>query len=382
MKSRVLLLSQEVHPIPPTKGAAVEQWIDAVSQRLTDFEPHIVSVPHPARPDKEVDGGVTYHRIRVGRVYNRLFRKITRIDPYPYIRRAADYAKAISAQIVHLHNAPHFVRPFREICPAALIVLHMHNEKAFEGTPSVASLVGCSRYVTEWYRERGLAAARFAVLPNGVDIDRFSPSGAGAELRRMYEMPEGVFSVLYVGRISPEKGVDRLIDAVRTLRRDDVHLVLVGEWPTGDSLKSERVRYATAVRRSLEGVRHTVIDVVPPTDVHRYFHLGDLLVIPSRFEEPFSMVAIEAMASGIPVLAARKGGMVEYLKDKENSLLFDADADPAAIADAILKAKADRALLSGISRSGRQLVTERFGWQRVADLTSELYRQVLADDHG
>jgi len=74
MKPRVLFLAQEVHPIPPLKGAAVEQWIDAVAHLLTRYEAHVISVPHPARPDEEFDGRVRYHRIRVGRVYNRLFR--------------------------------------------------------------------------------------------------------------------------------------------------------------------------------------------------------------------------------------------------------------------------------------------------------------------
>jgi len=356
----------------------VEQWIDAVSHRLSEFDPHIVSVPHPERPDIETAGGVTYHRIRVGRLYNRLFRKITRIDPYPYIRRVADYAKSVAARIVHLHNAPQFVAPLQSLLPAARLILHMHNEKNFHGMRKVACLVGCSQYVVDWHRRRGFPAERFFVLPNGVDVDRFSPGDIDVELRRRHGIPDDVFVVLYVGRISPEKGVDRLVDAIRILNCRDLHLVLVGEWPRGDARKSERVSYAASLRIGLDGIPHTLIDVVPPTEVHRYFHLGELVVIPSQFEEPFSMVAIEAMASGVPVLAARKGGMVEYLRHRENALLFDADASPEILAKAIQSARADQDLLSSITHAGRSLVTARFGWQTVADQTSELYRKLLS----
>lgn len=381
MKTRVLLLSQEVHPIPPTKGAAVEQWIDAVAHRLYEFEPHIASVPHPTRPDSETDGGVTYQRIRIGRVYNRLFRKLSRIDPYPYIARVADYARAISPRIVHLHNAPQFVGPLQELLPSARLILHMHNEKQFGSTNKVACLAGCSQYVTDWYRKRGFPTDRFAVLPNGVDVSRFCPSVVDTALRRKHGIPEDAFVVLYVGRISPEKGVDRLVDAMSTTAGTGSHLVLVGEWPKGDASRSKRVRYAESLRGGLARVPSTVIDVVSPTEMHRYYHLGDIVVIPSQFEEPFSMVAIEAMASGVPVLAARRGGMVEYLRHGENSLLFEADAMPEEIARSIQSARADPSTRSRIALAARTFVAANFGWQRVADQTASLYRQVMTDSH-
>jgi len=90
---RVLLFSQEVHPIPPLKGAAVEQWIDTVAHGLSGYVPYIVSVPHPQLPDSQIVGNVHYHRIRIGRLYNRLFRKLTRLDPYSYVDRIVEYVR-------------------------------------------------------------------------------------------------------------------------------------------------------------------------------------------------------------------------------------------------------------------------------------------------
>src|SRR5262245_15419131 len=98
----VVLLSQEVHPIPPLKGAAVEQWIDTVAHGLSEVVPHVVSVPHPDLPDSEVVGDVHYHRIRIGTLYRRLFRKITRLDPYSYVDRVVDYAKSVEIGRAHV----------------------------------------------------------------------------------------------------------------------------------------------------------------------------------------------------------------------------------------------------------------------------------------
>ena len=253
----------------------------------------------------------------------------------------------------------------------------MHNEKSFRIPGGVARLVGCSQYVVNWYRQRGYPAEKFSVIPNGVDLGRFVPGSTAMDLRRAHGIPGDAFVVLYVGRISPEKGVDRLVDAFRSLDASDSHLVLLGEWPKGDAKSSERVKYAATLRQSLKGIAHTIIDVVPPTDVHRYFHVGDIVVVPSRFEEPFSMVAIEAMACGVPVLAARKGGMTEYLRHGENAILFDAEAGPIDIANAILALRDDPELRITLSGAGRSLVTERFGWNAVADQTMSLYDDLL-----
>ena len=158
MKPRVLMMSQEVHPIPPVKGAAVEQWIDAVAHRLKEYEPHVVSVPHPDRPDEEVADNVHYRRIRMGRVYKRLFRKLTRIDPWSYTDRVIRHARSIGPSIVHVHNAPQFVDAIAAGLPDTKMILHMHNEKNHPVHATVDALAGCSAYIRDWYRSRGFAA--------------------------------------------------------------------------------------------------------------------------------------------------------------------------------------------------------------------------------
>jgi UDP-N-acetylglucosamine:(glucosyl)LPS alpha-1,2-N-acetylglucosaminyltransferase len=376
----VLLLSQEVHPIPPLKGAAVEQWIDAVAHQLSGYVPHVVSVPHPALPDSQIVDGVRYHRIRVGPLYNRLFRKLTRLDPYSYVDRIVAYAEAVRPVIIHVHNAPQFVPRLRTV-EGARLLLHMHNEKALPQLPEVEVLCGCSRYISDWFRGHGLAAGRFVELPNGVDVARFRPHCGGAPgraaARKRFDVPAGRFVVLYVGRISPEKGPDLLVEAVRRLDPARFHLVLAGEWPLGDPRSSARVVFAESLRSRLAGMPVSVLGHFAPEAMPEIYPLGDLLVVPSRFEEPFSMVAIEAMACGVPVLALAKGGMKEYMVDGENALVAPADADAAALAGAIESAAASPARLQGMARAARAMVETRFTWANVVRRTERLYREML-----
>ena len=374
-------MSQEIHPIPPQKGAAVEQWMDAVAHRMSRYEPHLVSVPHPSRPDSEVQGHVHYRRIRMGNVYKRLFRKLTRMDPYSYTDRIIRYARSVHPAIVHVHNAPQFVDAMARGLPEAKIILHMHNEKKDVVHTRVAALVGCSGYIRDWYQARGFPAKRFAVLDNGVDIAAHasvrSPQ-ALRDLRKRHGVPAERFIVVYVGRISPEKGPDLAAQAMQQLDPGRFHLVLVGEWPQGSARKSQRVRYAEGLQEQLSKVPHTVVGAVPPEEVPGIYALGDLLLVPSRFEEPFSMVAIEAMAAGLPVMALKKGGMQEYMVDGDNALLLDAQASAADIALAIEKAASHPAALEVMTAAARKLVEQRFDWSRVAAATERLYDELTA----
>jgi len=281
--------------------------------------------------------------------------------------------------LIHIHNAPQFVDGLAGKIPGARVMLHMHNEKDYPLAGRLDALVACSDYINRWFREKGVAAGVFATLPNGVDTVLFSAGRTpqlASESRARRGIPAGRFVVLFVGRISPEKGPDLLVRAARHLDRSAFHFVFVGEWPKGDPEKSERVRFADVLRHDLQGIPCTLVDTVNPADMHLIYSLGDLVVIPSRFEEPFSMVAIEAMSSGVPVMALRKGGMTEYMVDGQNATLIDADASDVQLAGAIQAAAGNSVELHRMARAARAMVEARFTWNSVAAQTEALYDRI------
>jgi len=377
----VLMLSQEVHPIPPTKGAAVEQWIDAVAQRCKRYMPLIVSVPHPQRPDDETIGNVHYRRIRMGRAYKRLFRKITRLDPWSYCDRIIAYARPLAPAIVHIHNAPQFVDALKRGLPQARIVLHMHNENERRCDSRVDALLGCSNYIANWFRARnGIATSFYGTLPNGVDTARFTPvhPPERARLRAELGLPNDRFVVLYSGRISPEKGPDLIADAFAELDPAHFHLALAGEWPQGDAAKSQRVAYADSLRERCRDLPLEILGSRSPDAMVDVYRAADLLVVPSRFEEPFSMAAIEAMSCGVPVLALAKGGMVEYMRDGENACVLPATSGGGELAVAIRRLASDDDMRARLATNGRSLAQVSFDWARVAEKTENFYDGLLS----
>ena len=73
---KVVIFGSDVHEIPPTKGAAVQTWIDETAKRLIKYQPHIISIAHDFYPIKEFKDGVFFHRIRFSKIYKRIFQKI------------------------------------------------------------------------------------------------------------------------------------------------------------------------------------------------------------------------------------------------------------------------------------------------------------------
>ena len=183
------------------------------------------------------------------------------------------------------------------------------------------------------------AGVDVVVIPNGVRV----PAEVGASA----EPPE----VLYVGRLSPEKNVDTLVEAV-----GDLNLVVAGDGPL-----RERVPNA--------------LGAVPHAEVERLLERASVVVSPCE-REGFGLAAAEAMAFGRPVVAAAGGALLELVADGETGLLVP-PRDAAALRKAVERLLGDRELRERLGRAARERARERFGWDGVIERTLEVYRRAL-----
>jgi glycosyltransferase involved in cell wall biosynthesis len=177
------------------------------------------------------------------------------------------------------------------------------------------------------------------VIPNGVRI----PAEVGAPA----EPPE----VLYVGRLSPEKNVDTLVEAV-----GDLNLVAAGDGPLRDLVPN-------------------ALGAVPPAEVERLLERATVFVAPCE-REGFGVAAAEAMAFGRPVVAAAGGALLELVADEETGLLVR-PRDPAALRAAVERLLADPELRERLGQAARTAARERYGWDAVIDQTLEVYARAL-----
>jgi glycosyltransferase involved in cell wall biosynthesis len=200
-----------------------------------------------------------------------------------------------------------------------------------------AAVICVSETLAAAVRNAGVDAV---VIPNGVRVsDEVGPPA---------EPPE----VLYVGRLSPEKNIDTLVEAV-----GDLNLVVAGDGPLRD-----RVPHA--------------LGAVPHAEVERLLERASVVVAPCE-REGFGLAAAEAMAFGRPVVAAAGGALLDLVSDGETGLLVP-PRDAPALRAAVERLLADPELSGRLGLAARDFARERFGWDGVIERTLAVYRDAIA----
>ena len=237
----------------------------------------------------------------------------------------------------------------------------------------------CERIVVASTRERdnlvrhcGADPSRIAVVPCGVDLDRFRPMDRAAARDRIGVGREENL-ILYVGRLAPEKSLDRLIHAVATLRHvRELRLIVVGGDGEGDVARRRMIELS----RSLDiGGRVTFRGRVEQLELPLFYNAADLLALPSAYES-FGMVALEALACGTPVAATPVGAMEELLRGAANGRVTR-DFSAASLASAIEELLRQRSAAPQRAAAVRRSVLA-YDWARVAADVRDVYRSSLA----
>jgi glycosyltransferase involved in cell wall biosynthesis len=201
-------------------------------------------------------------------------------------------------------------------------------------------------------------------LPNGVELDRFRP--ADAEERRALRVRLGFgegATVLYCGRLVPEKNLDLLIEAWSSVRNrfPTAELCLVGEGPEEDRLRSLAAAEASGVR--FAGGQ---LDVTP------WLQASDVFVLPSR-TEGLSNAMLEAMSVGLPVVVTRVGGAEDVVDDGQNGVLV-APGSVAELEQALADCLADGDRRISLGQGARKTIFDHYSLERTADRWVEAYR--------
>ena len=235
----------------------------------------------------------------------------------------------------------------------------------------------------------GVDADRIRVIPNGIDVAEYRRK-LNPDLLRKYGIDAEKPFVLFVGRITRQKGIIHLLGALAHLPAGTQIVLCAGAPDTpeiGEEMKA-RVAELRVARPDL--IVHWVAEMVSREDVIAFYSHAAIFVCPSVYE-PFGIINLEAMACGAAVVASRVGGIPEAVADGETGLLVDVDPvggtdfeprDPAAFArrlaggiSTLLENPAQRAAFAA---AGRKRVEDHFSWESVAAQTLSFYKEVMA----
>jgi glycogen synthase len=230
-----------------------------------------------------------------------------------------------------------------------------------------------------------VAPERVHVIHNGIDADFYAPDAATDALDRYGVDPEIPY-VLFVGRVTRQKGIVHLVRALQHLD-PEVGVVLCAGQPDTPEIAAEMEEGVAVARRHRSNLVW-IPEMVSRTDVRQLYGHAALFVCPSVYE-PFGIINLEAMACETPVVASAVGGIPEVVVDGETGVLVPLELsadDPMSPADpdryardlatAVNSLMADPELRARMGAAGRRRAVAEFSWSSIADRTVALYRSV------
>jgi glycosyltransferase involved in cell wall biosynthesis len=261
---------------------------------------------------------------------------------------------------------------------------------ANQGARSMDLIIANSHFTASLLQQQaGVSRNRVRTVVGGVDAGRFAVDHNPTQRRRLrqtLEIPEHAYVIVTACRLVAKKGVDFLLRAFCEIHRrmPDTHLIVVGDG-----------RFLSRYQRlalSLDIAAHvTFTGRVNHMDIHRYYWLSDLFVLASRIQvdpaagirdaETMGRVLCEANAAGVPVIAARSGGIPSVIDHEENGLLFTPD-DEGDFLRQIQRIRADPLLREKLVQNGRQRVRQQFDWSVVMQAHLQYFDVVLNDHNG
>jgi D-inositol-3-phosphate glycosyltransferase len=281
-----------------------------------------------------------------------------------YARTVLDFERWRLPLIVTAHSL------FGEHSDQAIHTLMAPNLRAAD------HVIAVSEHIADQAISLGVAPDRISVIRSGVDLDRFRPRDH-ALARAALGISEQIPLVLFVGNLEPRKQVDVLLRALARVRDNVPGLVALivgsGESAGVQDQTTRLVRLSQEL--GLQGVVRFNGRVADEHLQHMYA-AADVFALPSSSEAQ-GIVALEAMASGLPVVASAVGGLLGTIDDGQTGFLVP-PGDVTSLASRILELLQDRARRASMAAAARQKVERDFSWQRAVAATVEVYRHVLA----
>ena len=303
-------------------------------------------------------------------------------DDESAVRELAAWLRREEIDLVHAHMFRAEVIGTRAavVAGTAVIVATVHSSRVRSEadvrllaslTPSMDRLIVPSDAIARKVVAEGRDGARFAVVPNGVDLSRFTAPVPPCALRAEFGIPASAPLLGVVARLEPEKGHRHLLDAMPAILRavPDTWLAVVGEGSQAGPLRSQ----ATALGAS---VAERVVFTGRRDDVSALTADLTVAVLPS-LREAQGISLLEAMARRVPVVASEVGGIPEVVTDGVDGRLVP-PGDAAALADAIVELLRDPELRNRLGEAGYRTVADRFSIDAQVRRIQDVYDEELA----
>jgi glycogen synthase len=385
---RIFMLSWEY---PPRIVGGLARHVQGLSEAMASLgnEVHVITLDFPGAAPEEGDGLLRVHRVPVD-VPATSFHTWVLLFNHFFEKRAGQLARRYGPpDMVHVHDwltAPGGIGLKHALRTPLTMTFHSTEFSRSSGSrsPESAMVEGLEWWgsyeaarviaVSRWMKSEVIAQFRappekVVEIPNAVDASKFEGPVDAEATRTKWNVRPGERLVTAVGRLTAQKGFDDLIRAYPEILKSvpQSRLLIMGEGYMRRELQD------LAEEEKVDG-RTTLAGFVSDAELVEAIRSSDLVVVPSRFE-PFGIVALEAMAAGVPVVVSGVGGLAEIVEDDVDGLEVEPN-NPASIAGAAVRLLSDRALAARLAARAREKV-KAYNWLGSARRTLETYEAAM-----
>lgn len=339
---KIAILTSGILPIPAVQGGAVENLTDFYLEYNNQHRLHDITIYSVWHPDVErypaLQSTVNHYvYIKVTGLWAKLKKKwyqLTHHEEYYhytiefYLQEAIKDISRRSYDIILIENRPAYALKLKEVSNAKL-VYHLHNEKLdskSEKALDIYNAATCIITVSDYIKSRVLTINHYdkktTTVYNGIDLHAFSTCNHSIN-RNSIGLQEDDFVMVFSGRVTAEKGIMQLIEAM-TLLQDlpRIKLLVIGSSFYGND--DNENAFAKALRGKAAHLSDRIFftGFIPYAQMPNYLQIADIAVIPSVWDDPFPTTVLEAQATRLPIISTRRGGIPEEVTE-ESAILLD-----------------------------------------------------------
>ena len=376
---------------PPRVVGGIARHCEGLAKALVqqNHDVHLFTLDFPGSPDYEEMDGVKVYRASTELGHPNFLTWVLLFNHF-LSKRMADVNQSFDFDVLHVHD---WLAAFSGISfkhylkkPMVLTVhsteigrsqgLHSPDSFSINGiewwaTYEADRVIVCSQSMkTEICDHFSLPLDKVDVIPNAIDPTKYQISIDRGAVRQRYGVGYGEKLILCLGRLVPQKGIEYFIRAIPQIARryPEAKYIIVGEGWSRDILEAE-------ARASGHGEKIQFTGFASDQEVIDILISADVLVVPSIYE-PFGIVALEGMATGVPVVASQVGGLAEII-DHDRTGIFVYPRSPNSIAWGIDQVLSDPDHAKWLTKNAKEKLHNAYSWDAVAMKTVEVYRKVV-----
>jgi len=376
---------------PPRVVGGIARHCEGLAKALVqqNHEVHLFTLDFPGSPNYEEMDGVKVYRASTELGHPNFLTWVLLFNHF-LAKRMADVSQSVDFDVIHVHD---WLAAFSGISfkhylkkPMVLTVhstevgraqgLHSPDSFSINGiewwaTYEADRVIVCSQSMkNEICGHFNLPLDKVDVIPNAIDTTKYQTSVDRGSVRQRYGVGYGEKLILCVGRLVPQKGIEYFIRAIPIIakRYPEAKFIIVGEGWSRDILEAE-------ARSSGQGRKIQFTGFASDQEVINLMTSADALVVPSVYE-PFGIVALEGMATGVPVVASKVDGLAEVI-EHDRTGVFVYPRSPESIAWGVDQVLSDPGHAKWLTENAKEELRKAYSWEAVAMKTVEVYRKVV-----